>query len=160
MRHPSNCFPYFWQYAMSNENIFANTGQWTCARLAGRTARFAAGTGASPPGPLNSKPRKFALVVSDIGEGEGDPTSTPTVYGRLLSELQSCGIQIAREHMLVNPVDPTSYTAALTRMQQDGVTSVMCMAVFGTCILGQKYADNLPYFPEWISSSYSGVDSD
>jgi hypothetical protein len=160
LREPSNCFPYAWQYVMANENIFANTGQWVCSRLAGGTARYAAGVdGRTPAGQLNQDPRKFGLIESDIGEGAGDPTSTPDVYGRLLDELKACGVDIASQDMVVNPT-PDNVATALVRMKQDNVTSVLCMAVFGTCIQAQKDADNLPYFPEWLSTTFSEADSD
>ena len=113
MRNPPTCFPYIWQYSMANESIFSATGQWTCARLAGKLARFAGGTdGQAPPHQLNQLPRKFGLIVSDIGEGEGDPTSTRAVYGRILDELKVCGVTIAPEDLVVNPsYDPGSWTA-------------------------------------------------
>jgi hypothetical protein len=163
MRSPSNCFPNFWQYAMSNENIFSMTGQWVCARLAGSVAHFATGLdGKTVPGQLNQDPRKFGLIVSDIGEGAGDPTATPEVYGRLLSELKVCGVDIAQQDMLVEPpaTSPQSYTTSLVQMKQDNVTSVLCMAVFGDCIAAQKTADTIPYFPEWVSTTFSAADSD
>jgi hypothetical protein len=163
MRYPANCYPYFWQYGMSNENVFANMGQWTCARLAGKAARFAAGTnGAAPPAPLNKQPRKFGLIVSDIGEGAGDPTSTPATYNHLLSDLAACGVHIDKQDIIVNPsyTNAAGFAAYMARLKQDNVTSVMCMAVFGTCIEAMKLADQQPYFPEWLSTSYSSSGAD
>jgi hypothetical protein len=160
LRHPSECVPHIWQYAMANEGIFANTGRWACARLAGSNARFATGTGGTPPGPLAQKTRKFGAVISDIGEGEGDPTSTPKVYGQLLDELEACGSKVDKANYVVNPPpDPSTMTSTLARMRQNGVTTVMCMAVFGNCILAQKAADNIGYFPEWVSTTFSQTDT-
>jgi hypothetical protein len=79
----------------------------------------------------------------------------------VLDELKRCGVNIPKEHQLIQPgYDPSVYTAALARMRQDGVTSVMCMGVFGTCIVSEKIATNIPYFPEWLSTSFSFLEAD
>jgi hypothetical protein len=142
---------------MEVDEEFANVGEWVCARLAGKNARWAGGTDAStPPKPLTSLPRKFGILLEPFTDS--DPVNRPEALAPMLSRLHACGIDIPARDVIVNPVsgifDPSTAQNAMLQIRNDNVTSVICMCNFFSFGTLQRAAEASAYQPEWITSTF------
>jgi hypothetical protein len=146
--------PYVWQYPMSADRIFANIGEWLCNRLAGQNAVHAGGTDAQGR-PLQAERRKFGLVV------ERDYDENPLNPGALTQELDACGNHVAQEidWNAGEGRNPATATDAVLKMQQAGVTSIICLCIHNATEELGSGASGQGYFPEWLLSSYYLLDN-
>ena len=158
------CPGYIYEYLMDFDTESANLGQWACARLAGGLAVHAAGNDNSvPPRALNSLPRKYGIIWEPVYSDEAGSAQP------LLNALAVCGIKVSGADVLNDPVtDPAAsalpenpYQAdnAMLQLKNDGVTSVFCLCNLWTWGAFARAADSQTYYPEWLASSYGGLDA-
>ncbi len=148
---------YQYQYPMVVDDQFANMGEWLCKRLAGKTARWAAGNdGSTPPKALNTQVRRFGLLLEAFTDD--DPVMRRGAFKPILSRLHACGVNVADKDVIVNPVsgefDPASAQNAMLQLKNDGVTSVVCACNFFSFGTLQRAAETSRYQPEWITSTF------
>ena len=148
--HLRNGHPYMWMYPTAVDRMFANIGEWACARLLqGRPAAHAG----DPT--MRSQPRKLGVVLQwyspDI-ETEPDP---------LLEELGKCETVPAK--FVESQYDfaaSQTHANTIAAMRQAGVTTIICLCqvtAFGDL---SKQATAQGYFPEWAVSTYLLQDYD
>ena len=158
------CQPYLFQYTMASELMFDQMGEWACARLAGRPARFGAGstnTGAD----LRSTTRKFGIFLAPFYHD--DPVARQSALRGITSRLKACGAEVTPDRIIINPVsetnagqslDPVSASNAIAQMRNADVTSIFCFCgVFPFGALTRAAASN-SYSPEWLGSTYGILD--
>jgi hypothetical protein len=153
----NKCAPYEYQYPMEVDEEFANVGEWTCARLAGKIAKWAGGNDSStPPRPLNSLSRKFGILLEPFTDT--DPVARRSALAPMLSRLHACGVNIPDKDAIINPVtgdfDPSTAQNAMLQLKNDNVTSVLCMCNFFSFGTLQRAADSSAYQPEWLTSTF------
>ena len=144
--------PYLWQYSMSFDKIVAGVGEMFCARLAGQNAVHA------PDPLLRGSKRKLGVVLQNVLR------DTDLSLAPLERELAKCGEKIWITERLssnddVGLTSPERAQAAMIRMRNEGVTTVLNL---GIAFLQQNIstaADSQQYFPEWIFTSYGGNDA-
>lgn len=160
-----SCAGYIYQYLMNFEGESAALGQWACARLAGGKAVHAGGNdNSAPPRPLTSLDRKFGIILQTVYSDE------PLSVQPLRDALAACGITVADKDVLDNPVqDPTAsaipenpYQAdnAMLQLKNDGVTSIFCLCNLWTYGAFARASDSQQYYPEWLATSYGGLDAE
>jgi hypothetical protein len=161
----SRCSPYLFNYPMAAQEIFAGVGDWSCAQLVGRNAQWA-GASATPTGPdLSTTERKFGVFLAPYTSD--DPVARRDVLDGLVDRLRQCGAAVPESQILINPVgqtspgisaDPASANNAVLQMKQAGVTSIICLcATFPFGALARAASSN-DYRPEWIGSTFGGLD--
>lgn len=137
--------PYMWQYSMAADDLMAQIGDWACARLVDRPARHA---GAATGIPMNGQVRKFGLIANvEQGGSPFDPAP-------LEQSLRACGGELAvRTDVAQANIDPVASSTAISRMLQNGVTSIFCLchAAFWGDV--GRAAEAQGYFPEWLLSN-------
>lgn len=161
----NRCAPYFYNYPMVSQEMFARTGDWACARLVGRTARWASGSTA-PTGPnLNAGKRNFGIFLAPYTSD--DPVARRSALHGLVDRLRQCGANVPEDQIIINPVgetspgmavDPASANNAITQMRRANVSTIMCLCgtfPFGALVRAASAND---YHPEWIGSSFGGLD--
>lgn len=153
----NRCAPYQYQYPMEVDEQFANVGEWICARLAGKTAKWAGGSDSStPPRQLNSLPRKFGILLEPFTDT--DPVARRDALRPMTSRLQACGVQIPDQDAIINPVtglfDPSTAQNAILQLRNDNVTSIICMCNFFSFGTLQRAAQSSNYEPEWLTSTF------
>ena len=140
--------PYLWQYQMALDRIFANLGEWACARLAGRPPTHTEPTLASR--------RVFALIFDVMAFANfGDDAAV----GELRRELGACGESLRLVFQSNRPEDAQAKTNEVLQMQRDGVTTILCVCHSRFYGERTKAASAQAYFPEWILTSYSDTHS-
>lgn len=135
--------PYIWQYPMARDRLFANYGEWICARLAGQSASHA---GKRDLVDMKAEKRRFGLVLStvDLRPYEIDPRP-------LEQELAACGVTLSEKIMLA----PGGYdSAAIGRLKAAQVTTVMCLCIYGNASNLARVATSQTYTPEWLFGTY------
>jgi Periplasmic binding protein len=161
----SRCAPYLYNYPMASEEIFARIGDWSCAQLVGRKARWAgpsagdAGLGAS------ASNRNFGIFLAPYTSD--DPVARRSALDGLVERLRQCGAEVPESQIIINPVgatspgvsvDPASANNAVVQMKQAKVSTVICLcATFPFGALARAASTN-DYRPEWIGSSFGGLD--
>jgi hypothetical protein len=135
--------PYQWNYVQTPDVIQRNLVDMICRQLAGRPPSHAGA-------PTNAAPaRKFGIVKS-VRSG------LPGYDDSLLSNgIQACTGQTVDHQQYTTASNTTNAEAgtAITNLDKDGVTSVICI-----CFGGDLDADVMPaaagqdYYPEWITS--------
>jgi hypothetical protein len=159
------CAPYLFQYPMVAEEMFGQLGEWSCARLVGRKARWAAGSTAPGRPALSSADRRFGIFLAPYYAD--DPVARGAALRRLTDRLRACGAEVTPDRIIVNPVsetqpgqalDPTSANTAITKMKQADVSTVFCLCgIFAYGALARAAATN-SYEPEWIGSTFGILD--
>jgi hypothetical protein len=153
----NRCAPYQYQYPMEVDEEFANIGEWACARLAGKVAKWAGGSDSSaPPKALNTLPRKFGILLEPFTDT--DPVARRSALTPMVSRLHTCGVDIPDKDAIINPVtgsfDPSTAQNAILQLKNDNVTSVICMCNFFSFGTLQRAAESSAYQPEWITSTF------
>ena len=158
------CAPYLYQYTMASELLFDQLGEWGCARLAGRPARFGAGT-TSTGAQLNATKRKFGIFLAPFYHD--DPVARRSALKQMTDRLKACGAEVPADRIIINPVtetnagqslDPASASNAISQMRRADVTSIFCMCgVFPFGALARAASSN-GYQPEWLGSTYGILD--
>ena len=139
---------HIYQYRMGVDSMFANVGDWACRRLVGGNATHAGGA-------QLGRPRKFGVILN---RAWGDnPVSTRP----LREQLEGCGESPTVIEFTCNctggfapHLDPAEATGAIVQMQQDDVTSIICLCEpldIGTLM---RSATAQQYEPEWIVTDY------
>jgi hypothetical protein len=161
----NQCAPYLYNYPMVSQEIFARIGDWACARLVGRTARWASGT-TSPAAPeLNATKRNFGIFLAPYTSD--DPVARRSALDGLVDRLRQCGAETPERQIIINPVgqtspgvavDPASANNAISQMKQANVSTIICLcATFPFGALARAASTN-SYQPEWIGSTFGGLD--
>jgi hypothetical protein len=158
------CRPYLYQYTMASELMFDQMGEWACARLVGRPARFGAGT-TSAGGQLAATKRKFGIFLAPFYHD--DPVARQSALKRMTDRLKACGAEVPADRIIINPVtetndgqslDPVSANNAISQMRRADVTSIFCFCgVFPFGALTRAAASN-SFQPEWLASTYGILD--
>ncbi|MFN2462978.1 MAG: hypothetical protein ABR573_03620 [Candidatus Dormibacteria bacterium] len=159
-----NCPGYIYQYTMDFDTEASMLGQWTCSRLVPGNAVHAGGNdNATPPRPMASDPRKFGIIFQPFYNDE------PGAVKPLRDQLALCGVNIPDRDVLVDPVvdptagavpeDPSQAGNAMLQLKNDGVTSVLCLCNMYTYGAFTRAADSQRYYPEWLGTSYGGLDN-
>jgi hypothetical protein len=161
----SRCAPYIYNYPMVSQDMFGRLGDWACARLVGRTARWASGTAAPGRPALNTTKRNFGIFLAPYTAD--DPVARRSALDGLVDRLRQCGVKVPESQIIINPVsetqpgqavDPASASNAIAQMKQANVSSVICLCAtfpFGALMRAASSSD---YHPEWIGSSFGGLD--
>ena len=158
------CRPYLFQYTMASEQMFDQMGEWACARLAGRPARFGGGT-TNTGAQLTATTRKFGIFLAPFYHD--DPVARRSALRQMTERLKACGAEVPADRIIINPVtetnagqslDPASASNAIAQMRRADVTSIFCFCgVFPYGALARAAASN-SYQPEWLSSTYGILD--
>ncbi|MDP9166464.1 MAG: hypothetical protein M3O32_10465, partial [Actinomycetota bacterium] len=156
-RFMQRCAPYQFQYPMRVDDEFANIGEWTCNRLAGRLAQWAGNSDATA---LSTQKRKFGVLLEPFTDD--DPVLRRAALDPIVSRLHACGSDVATKDAIINPVtgefDAPSAQNAMLQLKNDGVTTVLCMCNFFSFGTLQRAALSNVYTPEWISSTFGLMD--
>jgi hypothetical protein len=161
----SACAPYLYTYPMVSQAMFDRIGDWSCAQLVGRRAQWAGGS-AGPTGPaLNTTTRNFGIFLAPYTSD--DPVTRRSALNGLVDRMRQCGASIPESQIIINPVgetspglavDPASANNAVLQMKQANVSSAICLCgTFPFGALARAAASN-DYHPEWIGSSFGGLD--
>jgi len=161
----NRCAPYFYNYPMVSQEMFARIGDWSCAQLVGHPAQWASGsTGAGRPA-LNTTKRNFGIFLAPYTTD--DPVARRSALDPLVNRLRQCGENIPSSQIIINPVvetapgqavDPASASNAIAQMKKANVSSIICLcATFPFGALARAASTN-SYHPEWIGSSFGGLD--
>jgi hypothetical protein len=143
--------PYYWNSVESGTRIAQLLGQFWCANLAGRPARYAV----NRVGNTNGQMRRLGVVSNN------DPQSQ-IVVDDLKAELAACGDSVAAEYYYA--VDPTTAAqqaqAGLDIMRSAGVTSIAFLADAAGpgFFYGLEQTNN--YYPEALVSGAGFQDTD
>lgn len=135
-------------YLMTAEEMFPIIGEWICRRLAGQSAQH------SGDPRFQTRKRVFGVYIQTAPE---DDTSLKP----LLDEMRSCGASPAyasKNEVGVSGGDPGTANAMILKMQQAGVTSIVCLCQLFNFAVIQSAASNQGYYPEWLTSSFGGLD--
>lgn len=161
----NQCAPYLYQYPMVSQEMFGRIGDWSCARLAGRNATWASGSTAPARPDLNTTPRTFGVFLAPYYSD--DPVARRGALDGLVDTLRQCDASISESQIIINPVgqtrpgqalDPASANNAINQMKQANVSTIICLC--GTFPFGAltKAATTNSYHPEWIGSTFGGLD--
>ncbi len=139
--------PFQWNVMPPIETAMSLTGSMICQTLAGRSPDGGGPQTASAPS------RVFGLIVNTAADGSAPP------FDVLQGTLSSCGVELAAFHEdMMNAPDTTG---AVLKMQNAGVTSVICLCSVDTAREGYTQAATQQlYFPEWVMGSYLNMDLD
>ena len=161
-REMHQCPGYIYQYTMDFDTEAANVGQWACARLVGHNAVHAKGND-NLARPMQDDPRKFGIIFQPFYQDQ------PGAVQPLRNQLSVCGVSIPDRDVLTNPVvdpsngavpeDPSQANNAMLQLKNDGVTSIFCLCNMFTFGAFARAADSQSYQPEWLASTYGGLDS-
>lgn len=160
----NRCAPYLYNYPMVSQEMFARIGDWSCARLVGRTAQWASGSTPSKPD-LSTTKRNIGIFLAPYTSD--DPVARRGALDGLVDRLRQCGADVPERQIIINPVgetspglavDPASANNAINQMKQANVSTIVCLC--GTFPFGAlaKAASTNSYRPEWIGSSFGGLD--
>ena len=147
--------PYVWAYPDTLDDVLASTGQWICARLAGRPARAADGVDTRGT-PMAGKRRKFGVIIQTDAAGRRFDTAS------LDRELAKCGETIGSDARFLAPeatMDTATSTNVALQFNTAGVTTVLCLCGSFQNLYLPSAASSQRYFPEWIASSYLHSDN-
>src|SRR5207244_384779 len=109
---------------MATDRLFANIGQWVCARLAGGNAVH------SGDPLMKGQPRKFGIIMNNFWSDDAANT------GPLDGELSRCGqhsastFQFSQGGAFLGSQDsytPQQMTNAVLQMKAASVTSIICL---------------------------------
>lgn len=137
-----------YNYLMTTDELFPNIGEWICKRLVRQTAQH------SGDPQLQVKRRVFGII--QVTREEDATTPDP-----LVREMGTCGehpAYVSRNEIAVSGADPATASAVILKMQQEGVTSIVCLCTLFNFGVLQTSASKQGYFPEWLTSSYNGLD--
>ncbi len=141
--------PYEWNFQPGVNTIMASTGQFICAKLAGRTPIYAGATQRSPA------TRKFGVIYTRATDG-----STPDL-GPLRAELKSCGVTLTEVQEEATKDPQRNGVNAIVTMANAGVTSLMCFcSLLDTRGKYMQAATAQGYQPEWVLTTYGANDLD
>ena len=161
----NGCSPYLFNYPMVSQEMFARIGDWACARLVGRPARWASGS-TTPTGPNPATAtRNFGIFLAPYTSD--DPVARRDALDGLVNTLRQCGASTPEGQIIINPVgetapgqavDPASANNAIAQMKQANVNTIICLC--GTFPFGAltRAASTNDYHPEWIGSTFGGLD--
>ena len=138
--------PYVWQYPLGVDEMLADTGEWICARLAGRKAIHAGTDGIND---LRRADRKFGVILYNEF-----PDQKSVGLAELEEELRSCGAEIAVRAEGDDFFSAEQAQDAVLRMQSAGVTTILCLCHTIQTGMAFRGASRQAYQPEWILSSY------
>lgn len=159
------CSPYLYNYPMASEDIFTRVGDWSCAQLVGRKAEWASGS-TTPTGPaLDTRTRNFGIFLAPYTSD--DPVTRRSALDGIVDRLRECGANIPERQIIINPVgetspglavDPASANNAVLQMKEADVSTIICLC--GTFPFGAlaRAASSNDYRPEWVGSSFGGLD--
>lgn len=139
--------PYQWNVYPAIETAMSLIGNGICATLAGMPPQ-----GGGPT--IQAQPeRVFGLIVQKATDGSKPPADI------LRGRLATCGVELAAEHE--DQADSADTTGAMLKMQNAGVTSVICLCSVDTAREGYtQAATQQGYLPEWVMSTYLNMDLD
>ena len=145
--------PYMWVYQMAYNRQFANIGEWTCKRLAGRDAVHAGDPA------LHDDTRKFGLFLTRRY------IDTPLRSEWVERELNRCGAELEVDQEMTYEESagagftPEDAANAIIEMKAKGVTSVYCLCVHVQLGHAMRAASSQEFYPEWLLSSYEDIDN-
>ena len=155
----TTCAPYFYNYPMVSQDMFARIGDWSCAQLVGRNAVFAGDQ------VYTKAKRNIGIFLAPYTSD--DPVARRSALNGLVNRLRQCGANIPEKQIIINPVgetspglavDPGSANNAILQMHQAGVSTIICLcATFPFGALAKSASSN-SYHPEWIGSTFGGLD--
>jgi hypothetical protein len=155
----NQCAPYFYNYPMVAQDIFARIGDWSCAQLVGRNAAYAGDQ------IYTKTKRNFGIFLAPYTSD--DPVARRSALNGLVDRLRQCGANIPEKQIIINPVgetspglavDPASANNAIVQMHQANVSTIICLcATFPFGALAKAASSN-QYHPEWIGSTFGGLD--
>jgi hypothetical protein len=141
--------PYEWNVQPGVETILANTAQFVCATLAGRSPRYAG------PNQARASVRKFGLIYTRAVDGTV-PDVTPLRNG-----LKACGTSLFEVRDDQSTDTSRNGVNTIVSMQNAGVTSILCLCnVIDTRSIYMPAATGQGYQPEWVESTYINNDLD
>lgn len=143
--------PYFWKQrapyffdGWHGDGVEQNIalGSWICRDWANGKANDTGDV------KVTGMPRKFGVLFPD------DPQFRE-VAGYLLSEISRCGVK-AKEYAI--PFDlqtlEAQAQATVSRMMQDGITTILSVNDFLTRLMSSEAATNQGWHPEWVLSGW------
>jgi len=155
----NECAPYLYNYPMVSQDMFAQLGDWSCARLVGRNAQWAGDA------TFQNGKRKFGILLAPYTTD--DPVARRSALNGLVDRLHQCGEDVPDSRIIINPVtetapgqavDPGSANNAMLQLKQAGVSTVLCLcATFPFGALTRAASTN-DYHPEWVASTFGGLD--
>jgi hypothetical protein len=155
----NTCAPYFYNYPMVSQDMFARIGDWSCAQLVGRNAVHAGDAA------YTTAKRNFGIFLAPYTSD--DPVARRSALNPLVDRLRQCGANIPEKQIIINPVgetqpglavDPGSANNAILQMHQNNVSTIICLcATFPFGALAKAASGNA-YHPEWIGSTFGGLD--
>jgi hypothetical protein len=140
--------PGLFSFMMNRDQALGFGAEYACKRLLGRPAKFA-GIAVD-----KDKPRRISVIAENTPKGR----ITPDVFADQLKT--ECGATIRPEDQfeLTTDSDAVSAAAAITRMRQNGVTTVVIETVLGNTLLLMNAAEAQGWQPEWVQFSANGID--
>lgn len=154
--------PYLWQYMMPSDEMFANLGEWACAKLAGSAANHSSDLR------LRNEKRRFGVILQTFYDADS------TKLDPIVAELSKCGarpVATSRNEIRTGAgeeggggaqsagVDPVTTTQVMLKMKDAGATSIFCLCQTLAAGALMKSATNQQYFPEWLLSTYGIMDT-
>ncbi|MEY2426031.1 MAG: hypothetical protein QOI61_1603, partial [Actinomycetota bacterium] len=140
--------PGFFSFMMNRDQALGFGAEYACKRLLGRPAKFAGIAVAK------DKPRRIGVVA----ENTPKTRITADVFATQLKN--ECGGVVRPEDQfeLTTDQDASAAAAAVTRLRQNGVTTVVYETVLTNTLLLMNAADAQGWQPEWVQFSANGLD--
>ena len=140
--------PYLWNWTASTTDLLGMSAEYVCKKLIGHPAEFA---GTSD---LKASPRKLGILFN---HHEGAEHLDQEFAVPLAKE---CGgrvdTRIAFEG--ASSFDQTAIATAVTRLHEEGVTTVVVALDFVTMSQLTAYAASSGYVPEWLVTGVGNTD--
>lgn len=141
--------PYEWNFQPGVNTILASTGDFVCAKLAGRAPAYAGAT------QRNAAVRRFGLISTRATDGSS-PDLAP-----LRSALRRCGVRLTEVQEEATNDPQRNGVNAIVTMRDAGVTSLLCLcSITDTRGKYMPAASGQGYQPEWLLTTYGGNDLD
>jgi hypothetical protein len=139
--------PYAWSQ-VSPTHAAKMTAEWVCKQLKGQPPIAGVTTGNAGFDP--KKPRTWGSIEIPLSWANSGPT--------LLSGLKTCGIEPLDQAPGVDMAQEIQQ--ALLKLQSEDVTSVIMNTDLVDQMLFEIQAQQIGYYPEWISTGWGGFDQD
>lgn len=140
--------PHLWSWYMDGTKLARFTAEYACKKLHGKPAIHAG----DPL--LHSQERAFGLIYYDNGNG----TPNAMAFKQFFAEL--CGGRVKAEagYTVDSAAGGAGLAQVVTKMQVEGVTTVIPFNDYLTNAGITAAADQAKYYPEWVTNGFGAVD--
>lgn len=140
--------PGLFSFMMDRNQALGFGAEYVCKRLVGRPAKFA-GLGVD-----KNTPRRVGIIAENTSKGR---MTADVFVDQFKSE---CGGVVRPEDQfeLTTDSDAAVAAAAVTRMRQNGVTTVIMENLVANGVLLMNAAETQGWQPEWVQFSANGID--